>query len=65
MEDSALKQDGENDYTLVEGHGGVWITVDNISVYIVRDRIDGVIVELFQRGNEMDDPIASTQANYP
>lgn len=39
------------DYTLAPGHDSVWISVNNISVYIRRTG-EGVIVELSPKGKE-------------
>lgn len=64
MNEEALKKDGDTDYTLVEGHEYVWITVGNISVQIKREE-EGVVVDLYKKENEMDEPIGSTWAMYP
>lgn len=58
----ALRQDvEETDYTLRPGRRSCWITVDNISVYIVRTD-EGVVVDLFPRFRENDESIGSTYA---
>ena len=49
------------DYTLHPDAHSVWITVDNISVYIVRTD-EGVSVDLFPKGREGDESIAGTWA---
>jgi hypothetical protein len=49
------------DYTLDPDAISCWITVDNISVYIVRTD-EGVVVDLFPKGGEADECIASTYA---
>ena len=59
---SILWNDGdESDWTLDPAARSVWITVDNISVYIVRTD-EGVSVDLFQKNRECDDSIAGTWA---
>ena len=45
-QDPALRIDSDNEYTLKEGQGSCWITVQNISVYIQRTD-DGVAVDLW------------------
>lgn len=49
---------GENDYTLKDGERSCWITVDGLSVYVVRTD-DGVSVDIFPRWRENDDSLAS------
>ena len=57
-----LYNDGdESDWTLAEEARSVWITVDNISVYIVRTDA-GVSVDLFAKHRECDEPLAGTWA---
>lgn len=57
-----LYNDGdEGDWTLDNTARSVWITVDNISVYIVRND-DGVSVDLFAKGRENDGSLAGTWA---
>jgi len=57
----ALHQDQYSDYTLKQGENSVWITVDNISVYVVRAD-EGVIVDLYPKGDEMSAPLTGTYA---
>ena len=52
---------GENDYTLKEGQISCWITVDNLSVYVVRTD-EGVVVDIFPRWREEDESLASCYA---
>lgn len=48
------------DYTLHKHATSCWITVDNISVYIIRTD-EGVVVDLFAKGCEFENgPLAST-----
>ena len=59
----ALKREGENDFVLAPGEDSVWITVDNISVYVRREN-GGVKVRLFPftleaEGDAMDQAEAS------
>lgn len=51
------------DYVLPEGHDGVWIRVDTISVWVRRSE-DSVAVDLFCNHGEMDNPLASTYAHF-
>lgn len=54
MSNNSLFNDGDDtDWTLREGHRSVWITVDDISIYIIR-RPNGVEVEAYAKGMEMD-----------
>lgn len=63
IDDGAL---GDRDYTLPADLPGVWVTVDNISVHVVRHSapgsIPGVTVNLYPLGVEMDDPLGSATA---
>lgn len=59
MSDNALKRISDTDYELKEDQNSVWITVDNISVYIRRTD-EGVSVGLYPKGREMDDEICGT-----
>ena len=51
----------DNDLVLEPEQQSVWITVDNFSVYVHRTD-EGLVVDLFKLGNEMDVAIASTYA---
>lgn len=51
MSETPLSQAEDNEYVMEEGHGSVWVTVDNISVYIARTD-EGVVVDLYPLGNE-------------
>ena len=53
--------DDGTDYTLDPDATSVWITVDNISVYIVRTD-EGVSVDLYAKGREEDESLAGTWA---
>jgi len=55
------RDEGETDYILEPGATSCWITVDNISVYIVRTD-EGVSVDLFPKGREGDESMAGTWA---
>jgi len=59
----ALKRKSDSDYILRKGHQSVWITVDNISVY-VRRTDEGVAVDLYPVGDEMEDAICGTWALF-
>ncbi len=59
----ALKRKSDSDYILREGHSSVWVTVDNISVY-VRRTDEGVAVDLYPVGEEMEDSLCGTWALF-
>ena len=61
----ALRQTEEEDtdYKLNEDYNSCWITVGNISVYVLR-AADGVSVELFPCYQEAGSPIAATFATF-
>lgn len=59
----ALRQEGESDYTLEEDATSCWIAVDNISVY-VRRTDEGVAVDLYPNGQEMEDALVGTWALF-
>ena len=64
MPQQALKQtEGDTDYELNEDFKSCWITVNNISVYVLRTS-DGVYVDLLPLGKEDKPPIASTYATF-
>ena len=58
-----LIANGDNDYILREGDNSVWITVDELSVYILRTKA-GVRVDIYPIGDEMTEPIRSTWALF-
>ena len=57
-----LRQEAETDYILLESDS-VWITVNNISVCIIRWE-DGVSVRLYPLNSEDEDCIAETSATW-
>jgi hypothetical protein len=59
---SALVEQGSNDYMLRKNEESVWIGVDRLAVYIKRDS-NGVEVQIFKSGKEMDPPVAVTWAS--
>ena len=68
MENEALHQEDPEgtegtDYILQGGYDSVWITVNNVSVNIVR-REDGVSVALYPLHQETNDCIAETWATW-
>ena len=64
MPEQALRQTEEStDYELNEDYTSCWVTVGNISVYILRTG-DGVSVDLLPHGEEDKPPIASTYATF-
>jgi hypothetical protein len=58
-----LKRLGETDYELRPHCDSIWITVNNISVYIKRND-EGVSVDLYPLGLEMNDALASTWLTF-
>lgn len=71
MRDSAglrldYNSDGNSDgidYTLRQAERSVWISVNNLSIYIKRED-EGVVVDIFPKGREGEQPIASTYGFY-
>ena len=59
--DNALICDGESDYILREEATSCWVTVGNISVYIIRTD-EGVVVDLYPLDDENNSSLASTYA---
>lgn len=55
----ALLQEDYSDYVLKEEVRSVWITVDNLSIY-VRRTDEGVAIDIYPRGMEMEDSIVGT-----
>jgi hypothetical protein len=65
--EGVLILDNENedtDYILKAGARSVWITVGDISVYVLKTP-DGVEVAMYPHHNENADPIAVAWAPYP
>ncbi len=59
-----LRADACDEYTLVASkQSSVWVTVENISVYIKKDD-EGVAVDLFPTGQEDGESLAGTWALY-
>lgn len=58
---SVEENNADNEYTL--NQDTVWITVNNLSLYI-RKNDEGVSVDIFPVGFESEDPIAGTWATY-
>jgi len=60
FDSGSLLQDapGENDYTLKFSDHSCWITVDNLSVYVVRTD-KGVAIEVLPRWRENDEPLGA------
>lgn len=57
--DSALIQEEYGDFVLRDEAQSIWITIGNISVY-VRRTDEGVAVDLYPKGYEMEDSIVGT-----
>lgn len=56
--DAALTQQSDNEYTLRDDVTSVWITVDLMSIYIVRNDTS-VFVDIYAKGAENDDALAN------
>ena len=54
-----MRQQDETDYIMEDGTDTVWITVNNVSVHVVRKE-DGVSVKLYPLKQEMNDCIGET-----
>jgi|GEM_PF-3338153 len=61
----ALQHKGEHEYEFPHnrGYDGFWVTVDNISVHVVRTD-EGVVVDLYPLKHEDLVPLASTYAFF-
>lgn len=57
--DSSLIQEEYSDFILKEEAQSVWITIDNLSLY-VRRTDEGVAVDIYPKGMEMEDSIVGT-----
>jgi hypothetical protein len=55
------KRDLGVDYELRKGENYVWITVGNLSVRVKREN-EGVSVDVYGKGKETDDPLATAWA---
>ena len=64
MSEQPLEHNGDNDYTLKAEEQSVWIKVDGISVYILRNANDPhrVSVGLFAVGDENNEELAFASA---
>jgi len=61
MIDGALFLENHSDYVLKEGEESVWVTVGNLSVYIIRTD-EGVVVDIYPLHDELSECLASTYA---
>lgn len=59
----ALIYNFSTEYTLTSEEDSVWITVNNISVHIIRTD-EGVVVDLYPLSEEDCDPVAGTWATF-
>lgn len=59
----ALSSVSKTEYSLKPTHSFVWITVDNISVYL-RRHDDNVSVDLYPVGQENSDSLAGTYLSF-
>jgi len=60
---NVLIRQNESDYYLKDNENSVWITVGDISVYVVRTD-EGVVVDLYPLDNENAESLASTYAFF-
>ena len=60
----ALEKESESDYILKPETNSVWITVDTLSVYIIRTPL-GVVVDVFEIGDEMAESLGGTYVLFP
>lgn len=59
-----LEWEGENDYSLKEGHNSVWLTVGNKSLHIInRSKSEPVKISVYHRNKEMEDALYSLSIN--
>lgn len=58
-----LQYRGDADYVLRKGHDVLWVTVDNLSVYLRRTD-EGVAVDIYPLDGEMDDSLAGCWALF-
>lgn len=56
-----ISKEIDTDYTLKKNHTSCWITVDSFSIYIKRED-EGVVAAIYKKGNEFEEPVASTYA---
>jgi hypothetical protein len=53
----------DNDF-LFQGEGGAWITLENLSIWIVRRGDQGADVQIFASGKEIERPLARAIAFF-
>lgn len=59
----AIELQEDNDYIIPPGLTSVWITVDNISLYIKREA-EGVVVDLYPLNDEMSASLAGCSITF-
>lgn len=60
----AVRQDDSTeDFVLLDSHPGVWITVNNISVRVIRAD-ECVVVDLYAKGGEMNGTLATMAVGF-
>lgn len=52
-----------SDYTLNDDANSCWLTVNDLSIYILQTG-DGVAIDIYRHYQEMEDPIATTWAPF-
>ena len=58
-----LELEEEMDYIVPEKTNSVWITIDNISVHLIRTD-EGVVCDMYPLHHETDDTIACTWVTF-
>lgn len=65
---NVLTREGDTDFVLADGQSSVWITVDDVSVHILRTDEGGVRVSLYPVDEEMEEPLdecGALRLTYP
>lgn len=62
-ETSALIQQSDTDYVLKPEHRSVWITVDSLALYIVRNA-EGVSVDFFPANDASGESLVGTWCTF-
>ena len=62
-ENQALRAESEVDYVLKEGHTSCWVTIENISIHIIKTD-EGVVTDLYPTGYEDEVAVAGTWLTF-
>ena len=65
IQSPALLPEGDEGCDYVLNGSSCWVTVGDISLWIRRDGMDGVIVEAYHVGEEMEPPLESMEVEAP